>query len=485
MKVLIAYPALGGPLSPMLTQNRQFQWYHVPSFIYPLIPATAATLLAREGFEVLWHDGIAAGATQDDFDQLLERNQPDLVVLETKTPVIRRHWALTARIKQILPGARVALFGDHVTARPRETLEHSPADFAICGGDVDVSLLGLCRHLADRAKRPPGLHYRRGKQIRSSGPFVLCDDLDVLPFPDRTLTHAERYGEKWRRFEPFFYTLAGRDCPWHRCTFCAWTVTHPRFRVRSVDNLLAEIGELETRYGAREIFDDTGTFPRGKWLRRLCEGLIAHGFHRRLRFGCNFRFDWLTPGTARRMHAAGFRKLKIGLESANAETLRRLDKGTTPAQIEQGCRAAARAGLDVHLTVMLGFPWEDLAAVERTYELTRKLMRSGWVEMLQATIAVPYPGTRLHEEALEQGWLAIDPEDWDAYDMSRPILRTPADVGPQTINELAARTYRLHFDPRYVAHRVLKLRRPEDLRYALRGVKSMAGHVRDFLRGTG
>ena len=53
MKIAISYPPLVGPGSPMLTQNRQFQWYHVPSYIYPLVPAYGATLLAQDSFDVL------------------------------------------------------------------------------------------------------------------------------------------------------------------------------------------------------------------------------------------------------------------------------------------------------------------------------------------------------------------------------------------------------------------------------------------------
>ena len=61
MKIAITYPPLGGPGVPMLTQNRQFQWFTHPSYLFPIVPAQAATLLARDGHEVLWDDAVAAG----------------------------------------------------------------------------------------------------------------------------------------------------------------------------------------------------------------------------------------------------------------------------------------------------------------------------------------------------------------------------------------------------------------------------------------
>ena len=50
MRVLVCYPPIESPKgSPMLTQNRQFQWFTEPSYLYPCIPASAATLLQSEG----------------------------------------------------------------------------------------------------------------------------------------------------------------------------------------------------------------------------------------------------------------------------------------------------------------------------------------------------------------------------------------------------------------------------------------------------
>ena len=59
MKIFVSYPPLEGKGTPMLGQNRQFQWFHNPSFIYPMVAASTATLLKSEGHDVFWDDGIA------------------------------------------------------------------------------------------------------------------------------------------------------------------------------------------------------------------------------------------------------------------------------------------------------------------------------------------------------------------------------------------------------------------------------------------
>ncbi|GAG87828.1 unnamed protein product, partial [marine sediment metagenome] len=88
---------------------------------------------------------------------------------------------------------------------------------------------------------------------------------------------------------------------------------------------------------------------------------------------------------------AGFRLMKLGLESANQKTLDRLRKNNTVEQIKNGCRIAKDAGLDVHLTIMVGYPWETKEDALRTLELGYNLMRSGFADMLQSTKFVSYP----------------------------------------------------------------------------------------------
>ena len=60
MNIVIGYPPIKSKKgTALLSQNRQFQWFHSPTYIYPVIPASAATLLKSQGHQVTWLDGIA------------------------------------------------------------------------------------------------------------------------------------------------------------------------------------------------------------------------------------------------------------------------------------------------------------------------------------------------------------------------------------------------------------------------------------------
>lgn len=62
------------------------------------------------------------------------------------------------------------------------------------------------------------------------------------------------------------------------------------------------------------------------------------------------------------------------------------------------------------------------------------LMERGWAFTLQSTIVMPYPGTRMFEEALENGWFRVDPKDYDRFDMTEPAMRT-SDMEPEDDDE--------------------------------------------------
>lgn len=482
MKIMISFPPIPGAKgTPMLGQNRQFQYFHNPSYIYPMVPASAATLLSSKGYEVAWDDCIARQWTYEQFLDSFKKEKPSLIAIETKTPVVKKHWDIIEDLKKIIPECKVVLMGDHVTALPEESMKNSKADYVITGGDYDFMLLNLSEHLANKAPLEKGIYYRENGEIKNTGDFELNHDLNSLPFIDRELTQWNLYGEKLYKGTPFTYTMVGRDCSWAKCKFCSWTTIYPKFRTRSAQNFLREVGILINKYGVREIFDDTGTFPSGNWLEEFCNGMIERKYNKKIYFSCNFRFDYLSEKRARLMKKAGFRLLKLGLESANPETLKKIDKGSTVEDIIEGCKIAKAAGLSVHLTMMVGYPWETKEDAMRTFNLAKKLMTGGYADMLQSTVVMPYPGTPLYREAIENDWFTIDPKDYQAFDMSGPVLKTPG-MTKEEVMKICDSIYKVFLHPQFIMHHLSKIRSLEDVAYLSRGVKPVLGHIRDFMR---
>jgi radical SAM superfamily enzyme YgiQ (UPF0313 family) len=482
MRVMIAYPPLRGKGSPMLTQNRQFQWFHEPSYLYPCIPAWAATLLEQDGHEVCWTDCIAERRSWNQFLRILRDFSPELIAMETKAPVIRQHWEMVDLIKKEIPGVRIVLYGDHISGNPEETLVSSNVDFCITGGDYDFMLQNLCNWLEGKGEPAGGLWFKEPDgTAKTTGPYKDLGDLDSLPFIDRDLTNAHLYFEKWKYRLPFMWTMAGRDCPYGRCTFCSWTVTYPSFRTQSPERLADEMEYLINRHGARNIFDDTGALPTGNWLTRLCHEMIDRGIAEKSVFDCNFRFDYFTEKNVQLMKKANFRKLILGIESASERTIDILDKSLTRETIIEGCKMATSAGLQPHLTMMIGYPWETKEDAYETLSLARYLMHNGLAHHLQATVIMPYPGTPLFDLCQRNGWIRFEETEYERYDMTEPVC-VLTDMQQEEVVQMAGQFYKLYMSPKFLAHQISQIKHPDDLDYMARGVKAIWGHIKDFAK---
>ncbi|MDO8725189.1 MAG: radical SAM protein [Candidatus Methanoperedens sp.] len=479
MKITISYPPIESPKgTPLLSQNRQFQWFNNPTYIYPMVPAYAATLLKENGYDVLWDDGIAENKSYNEWRNEIKRLKPDLIAFETKTPVVKKHWSFVNDIKSISPETKIVLMGDHVTALPQESMENCMTDFIITGGDYDFLLLNLADHISRGKELEPGIWFRENGEIRNKGSFVLDHDLNSLPFIDRDLTRWQLYSEKNGNYKrlPGTYTMVGRDCWWGKCTFCSWTTTYPSFRARSPEKLLDEIGMLIEKYKVKDIMDDSGSFPAGKWLHDFCNGMIERGYNKKINMHCNMRVNALSQSEYDLMGKAGFKFILYGVESANQSTLDRIKKGTKVEDIAKACMMAKKAGLAPHLTVMMGYPWETKEDAMNTVKLAQEIFKKGWADTLQATIVIPYPGTPLFRECKENGWLLI--EDWDKFDMREPVMKCP--MTEQEIKDLTQELYKVFITPNYILRRFLSIRNFDDMRFIGKGVKAVFGHLTDF-----
>jgi len=488
MKVAICYPPLNSSKgTPLLSQNRQFQWFgnKLTSYaIYPVIMASAATLLKSKGYDVVWLDGVAEKWTQEQFLEKLKKEKPDLVVLEVKTPVIKQYWQLINKLKVKSPKLKVILLGDHVTALPQESMENSKVDFILTGGDYDFALLNLVNHLVRGTKLAPGVYYRNVSSVKrqtssiaNTSHFQLNHNLNSLPMIDRDLTRWQLYSHKNSNFyrAPGAYTMFGRDCWWGKCTFCSWPYNlfpPENYRQVSVKKALGEVGHLIEKYHVREIMDDSGTFPVGDWLKEFCQGMIKRGYNKKIKFNCNMRFNaGLTEKDYQLMGRAGFRFILYGLESASQKTLDRINKNSKIEMIEPVLTWATEAGLMPHITIMIGYPWENEKDIKKTLTLAHRLFKKGIVFTMQATIVVPYPGTPLFAECKKNNWLKT--KDWERYDMREPIMKTG--LSNEKLMAYVRSLYSAFASPQFIWRTLSSIRNWDDIKYvSFQGLKFLS-----------
>jgi radical SAM superfamily enzyme YgiQ (UPF0313 family) len=208
----------------------------------------------------------------------------------------------------------------------------------------------------------------------------------------------------------------------------------------------------------------------------------AKGLIGKIALSVNARGDLVDAELARLMAATGFRLLKIGIEAGDDESLRQLAKLEGIEKIKAGIRAARDNGLVTLLTTMVGYPWQDEAGVQRTYDVAKEMLlyKPKFGDCLQASVVVPYPGSPLWTAGVNKGWFLIDPHDYDKFDMSEPIMKSLYD------NEAwVKKLWKLHLQPWFVLRSLFTLRSKAQFNLAWRGVLSLAGHISDYKPGQG
>ena len=504
LKIAIGYPPIVTDKGvPLLSQNRQFQYFNAKTYIYPMVPAYAASLAQERGHDVIWLDGIAEEWTYDEWLFNLQEAQADIFMVETKAPVVREHWKIINDLKKMMPNMKIAIVGDHVTWKPEETMANSDVDYILTGGDYEFLLSDLADSISKGEVLPGGIWGRKtdasvklsdlikyennpetGKEeYWLSGPLKMTHKLDDLPFVDRDLTKWELYAydNGNYKYTPATYMYSGRDCWWNRCTFCVWDHTlNPQgtYRRFSPERLFAEVKHVVDNYGIKEIFDDAGTLFIGPPLKKFCELLIESGYNKKVVFSCNMRLNALSQEYYDLMGKANFRFILYGMESGNQETLDRLDKGMQVHQIEEGARMAKKAGLEPHLTIMLGYPWETEEMARNTIAVAKHCFDKGYVDTMQATITIPYPGTPLYTECIEKDWLLVDPDDYEAFDMRGPVMKIPFEK--EVLFELTQELYSSFATPKFIIRKILSVRSYTDAKFLFYSAWKLLGHLLDF-----
>jgi hopanoid biosynthesis associated radical SAM protein HpnJ len=327
----------------------------------------------------------------------------DLIIMHTSTPSFPTDARFAELIRQDHPRALIGLVGAKAMVDPDGSLKAATAVDFVCREEFDFT----CRDVA--AGLPlegvTGLSYRAADGgIVHNLPRAAIENMDELPFVApvyrRDLKTANYFIGYLKHPYVSFYT--GRGCR-SKCTFCLWpqTVGGHRYRVRSAGNVLAEVRWIKEHMPeVKEImfdddtFTDTSNLPR---VEAIALGMGALG----MTWSCNAKAN-VPYRTLKVMKENGLRLLLVGYESGADEILHNIRKGLRTdiaRQFSADCRAL---GILIHGTFILGLPGETAQTIQRTIDFAKEINP----HTIQVSLAAPYPGTALYNQALANGWLS-------------------------------------------------------------------------------
>ncbi|MBF0421566.1 MAG: radical SAM protein [Magnetococcales bacterium] len=166
-------------------------------------------------------------------------------------------------------------------------------------------------------------------------------------------------------------------CPHNQCTFCMVYKRGPRFRVRPVADVCADITTARIEYGpgVRTMF-----LPAGNSIAMDTDDLMTVCRVAREQFPDLERMTVYGSSTCIldkgadqlvQLYRAGLNRIHVGLESGDDETLRRVKKGATAEQQIQAGQWVMASGMELSLYVVLG-----LAGAERSIQHAEETARA-------------------------------------------------------------------------------------------------------------
>lgn len=433
---------------------------------YPHIGlAYVAASIEKAGFDVAILDANALGLNlKECFEQCL-RFKPDIVGLTATTP----SFPLVRRLARLLKEAdlKVMIGGKHATVMPDAILKTECFDYVV-RGEGEVTVVDLLYHL-DNVEGVKGVSYIDHGVIRHNPSREYVKNLDILPFPARHLLPNHLYFSPLALRNPVTVMITSRGCPYN-CIFCDPLTRGGPYRLRSPENVVKELEEVVYKHNIREVmfYDDTFTVSR-KWVEKLCKYLIQNSLD--IVWDCRTRVDKVDYELLRLMRKAGCYRVHFGVESSSEETLAFLRKGIKPVQAEAAIKAARKAGLITVAYFMLGTPGENLAMIVDTINYAIRLNP----DFVEFSITTAYPNTDLFSFCVEKGFMNAD--YWLNYTLFDEVPPPPSLVTSlrrEELEELTRAAYRMfYFRPRYILHRLSKLRSLTQLKYNVKALLTL------------
>ncbi|MFX1480349.1 MAG: B12-binding domain-containing radical SAM protein [Promethearchaeota archaeon] len=405
MKVCFINPA---PLSYVIERGDETTGSYPPLGILYLI-----AYLKKEGYESILIDQHATKIPITHILERIKKEDPEVVGFNTLTDVNMglRATYIAKFIKDWNPNIKIVFGNCHATFNHDRILKKYPFVDACVRGEGEITFFELVRALERNKplKDVLGITYRDNGKIHINPDRPLIDNLDDLPFPDRSacsdIEYRQNYGGFNADYGKFTSIQSSRGCTYN-CSFCSQSkITHYKWRTRSISHVISEL-ELLYNEGYTNLYWVDGNLTNN---RRRAINLFREIQKNKLDFKwvCDQRVDLVTDSLLFEMRRAGCRTISFGIESANQRILDYFNKGFTPRVAIEATKKARKIGIDFIMgTFIIGAPTETLEEIKKTLFFAQKLE----IDFPQFHIFGTFPGSEIWDRLVAEK--KIDPEKY-------------------------------------------------------------------------
>ncbi len=376
--------------------------------------------LKHAGFDqVRFVDAMADDLPDEQIEQLIRANKPDVVMTTNITPSIFKAQDIMKLAKKVDPKIRTIMGGIHSTFMYPQVLSEAPETDYVVRGEGEEVTVNLIREIAagtDRKNRSEitGIAYIDDDgQVFATAAHPVIEDLDTLT-PDWSLYDWDKY-----IYTPLNCRLAvpnfARGCPF-TCTFCSQWQFWRRYRARSPKLFVDEIEVLvkQHKVGFFILADEEPTINKQKFV-SLCQELIDRKLD--VTWGINTRVTDIMRDADLLpfFRKAGLVHVSLGTEAASQMNLNRFRKETTIEENKFAIKLLQKNGIVAEAQFVMGLEHETPETIEETFQLCKD-----WdPDMANWTIYTPWPFSDLFKELGDR----VEVRDYSKYNFVTPIIK--------------------------------------------------------------
>ncbi len=246
------------------------------------------------------------------------------------------------KIKEIYPDVPIILGGVYATLCEKHAVEYSGADHVATGMGEE--------YILKLVKEYTGFSTNIFSGFDSKNP-------DAYPYPVFELQNKINYVP----------LLTSRGCPFS-CAYCASSFLMPVRSLRSAESVIEEIEYWHKKHNVSDfvIYDDAFLVDAQKHAIPILKGIINTGYKLRFHTPNAVHIRKISKKTASLMYKAGFKTLRMGLETGIFENRAEIDSKVTNEEFKNAVKYLADAGFDrrqIGAYLLAGLPGQSMESV--------------------------------------------------------------------------------------------------------------------------
>ena len=265
--------------------------------------------------------------------------------------------------------------------------------------------------------------------------------MDGEPLPFLPMKYVKRYAGALGCFD------AGRGCPFS-CSFCTIiNVQGRKSRYRSADDI-EQLIRAHAMQGVRSFFITDDNFARNKNWEAILDRIIELKRRDRLKINIIMQVDTMChkiPNFVEKSVRAGCKKVFIGLENINPDSLKGASKGQNRiTEYRKMLQAWKRAKVLTYAGYILGFPSDTPESIERDIAIIQRELP---IDIMEFFMLTPLPGSKDHQEMYLRGErMEADTNKYDAEHATADHLRMTA----AEWQNIYQRAWHLYYSPSHI-----------------------------------